>query len=125
MATTKAVADKLVALCREGKNIEAVKTLYAPDVLSVEAAPMQDFPREADGFEAVLGKSLWWYENHEVHSGEALGPYLHGDDRFAVFFRMDVTNKPSGMRFEMAEVGVYTVKDGKISREEFYYTMPG
>ena len=48
------------------------------------------------------------------------GPYPH-DDRFAVRFLYDVTDKPSGKRFTMDEVGLFTVVNGKITREEFFY----
>jgi len=44
-------------------------------------------------------------------------------NRFAVFFHYDVTNKPSGQHFNMKEVALYTVDGGKITREEFFYTM--
>jgi ketosteroid isomerase-like protein len=34
-----------------------------------------------------------------------------------------VTNKPSGNRMQMDEAGLYTVSNGKIVREEFFYNM--
>jgi len=34
-----------------------------------------------------------------------------------------VTMKPTRQRFTMEEMALYTVKDGKIVREEFFYTM--
>lgn len=34
---------------------------------------------------------------------------------------MDVTSKSTGERVKMDEVGVYTVEDGKIVEEHFYY----
>jgi ketosteroid isomerase-like protein len=118
------VGNKLVALCREGKNLEAIETLYSPDIVSVEAAEGGGFPRTMNGIAAVKGKGQWWEANHEVHSAEILGPYVHGDDRFAVIFRFDITSKPmNNTRMQMDEVGVYTVTDGKVSREEFFYTM--
>lgn len=40
-----------------------------------------------------------------------------------MFFHYDVTNKPSGQHFNMKEVALYTVDGGKITREEFFYTM--
>ena len=49
------------------------------------------------------------------------GPFPN-EDRFAVRFTFDVTNKPSGQRMTMDEVGLFTVKNGKIAREEFFYT---
>ena len=117
------VGNKLVELCRQGKNMEAIESLYADDIASVEAMEAPGFPREMNGLEAVKGKAKWWVENHEVHSAEAHGPYQHGEDRFAVVFKMDVTSKMDNQRRQMNEVGVYTVKDGKVSREEFFYTM--
>ena len=33
--------------------------------------------------------------------------------------------KPTGQRFQMEEAGLYTVKDGAIVREEFFYAMGG
>ncbi|MBC7975998.1 MAG: nuclear transport factor 2 family protein, partial [Myxococcales bacterium] len=51
-------------------------------------------------------------------------PYPNGD-RFAVRFNYDVTHKPSSKRIQMDEVALYTVKDGKIVREEFFYAMGG
>ncbi|HEX7831033.1 MAG TPA: nuclear transport factor 2 family protein [Thermoanaerobaculia bacterium] len=123
---TKQVGERLVELCREGKNMDAIAELYSPDITSVEAGGGdENMPREMHGIDAIRGKNQWWYENHEVHSGSAEGPYPH-DDRFAVKFSYDVTAKSgpmAGNRFTMNEVALYTVKDGKIVREEFFYAM--
>ena len=119
--TTLEVGKKLVELCKQGKNQEATETLYAPDIVSVEAAPMANLPAEARGREAVFAKGKWWSDNHTVHSATTEGPYPHGSDRFAVRFSYDVTNKPNNKRFKMDEIAVFTVKDGKIVREEFFY----
>jgi len=117
------VGEKLVALCKEGRGEDAVNELYADNVVSVEAmAPPTGGSAEANGIEAVRQKGDWWRENHEIHSESVEGPYPHGD-RFAVQFKFDVTNKPSGRRMQMEEVALYTVENGKIVREEFFYTM--
>ncbi len=118
--TTMEIAKKLVALCQEGKNMEALETLFAKDVISVEAVAMPGMQQEAKGMAAVKAKGEWWIANHEVHSASVTGPWPHGD-RFVVGFQYDVTNKPSGKRMKMDEVGLYTVRDGKIVREEFFY----
>ena len=117
------IANDLVALCREGKNLEAVDKYYADDIVSVESASGPGMPAEMKGIEAVRGKNEWWLSNHEVHSGEANGPYV-GENQFAVEFVLDFTNKPSGKRMQMSEMALYTVKDGKIVHEHFYYN-PG
>jgi ketosteroid isomerase-like protein len=122
---TKSVGEKLVALCNEGKNLEAVAALYDKDIVSVEPQGSPEMPAEMRGIDAIRGKNEWWIANHEVHSGTADGPYPHGD-RFAVIYDYDVTLKTgpqAGHRFQMKEVAMYTVANGKIVREEFHYKM--
>ena len=120
------IGQKLVAFCKEGQNLESINTLYAPNVVSIEAAaPPGGGERVTEGIEGVRGKNQWWVEHPEIHSAFVHGPYPHGDDRFAVRFQYDITHKPSGMRMQMDEVGVFTVKDGKVVREEFFYDMGG
>lgn len=120
------LGKKLVSLCTEGKNSEAIESLYADDIVSVEAAEGGGFARTMNGKEAILGKAKWWAENHEVHSASVEGPFMHGDDQFAVIFKYDITSKPmNNTRMNLHEIGVYTVKDGKVAHEAFYYTMGG
>ncbi|MEL6364765.1 MAG: nuclear transport factor 2 family protein [Pseudomonadota bacterium] len=122
-ADLKAIAEKLVAHCMAGTEEEGLKELYAADAVSVEALPMGDMGAEAAGLEAIKGKHDWWNNTMEVHSADVKGPYLHGDDQFAVWFQIDATDKTTGERSEMSEVGVYTVKGGKIVREAFFYAL--
>jgi len=125
MATTMEVGRKLADLLRSGKALEAVDTLLSKEVVSVEAQESPEFPREAKGLAAVRGKNEWWFANHEVHAGHVQGPYPHGN-RFALFLDYDVTPKAgpmAGKRMKMSEVALYTVQDGKITREEFFYSM--
>jgi len=121
------VGKKLVALCQEGKNLEALDTLYADDIESIEVCGDEAMPQVMNGIEAVKGKSAWWYENHEVHGGSCTGPFPNGD-RFICIFEMDITPKcgpMTGKRFQMTEGALYTVKDGKIVKEEFFYDVTG
>jgi ketosteroid isomerase-like protein len=116
------IANKLVELCRQGKNMEALDTLFSQDMVSVEAGMPPSMEREAKGLAAVKAKNQWWFDNHEIHSKSVSGPWPH-DDRFIVGFQFEVTNKAEGKRMKMDEVGLYHVKDGKIVREEFFYEM--
>lgn len=115
---TEEVAKKVVELCRKQAWREAVDTLYADDIVSVEARSMDGGSSEMKGIEAVRGKVDWWVNAMEVHSFAVSDPFV-AHDRFVVQFDVDVTDKESKKRFQMSEVGVYTVKDGKIAREEF------
>ncbi len=115
---TQEVAAKLVELCREDKWSEAVDSLYGDDVVSVEPRAIGEMPAEMHGLEAVRGKTKWFIESHEIHSCTITGPYV-ARDTFVVQYDLDVTDKASGERMQMGEVGVYTAKDGKVVREEF------
>lgn len=115
---TEQIAQKVVELCRKNAWREAIDTLYADDIVSVEAHSMGEGSPETRGIEGVRQKTDWWTNHMEVHSMKVSGPFV-AHDRFVVQFDVDVTDKESKKRFQMSEVGVYTVKDGKIVREEF------
>jgi len=115
---TQEVANKVVELTRKQAWHEAVDALYDKDIVSVEASGMGGESLEKRGINAVRGKADWWIENMDVHSFKASGPFV-AHDRFVVQYDVDVTDKNSKNRFQMSEVGVYTVKNGKIVREEF------
>lgn len=120
--TTNETATKLVKLCSEGKFQEAIETLYSPDIVSIEAGAPPGGSRESKGLDAVKAKNEWWVANHEVHSSKVEGPLVAGS-HFAVVFKLDVTFKPEAKRFQMEEIGVYKVADGKVVNEEFFYNM--
>lgn len=40
-------------------------------------------------------------------------------------FTFDAAFKPTGQRQRMTEMALYTVKDGKIVRQQFFYNVPG
>jgi len=115
--STHDIAHDLVALCKEGKFDESGEKYWADDVVSVE--PMGDNP-VSHGKDAARAKGEWWANNHEVHSVEVEGPYVNGD-QFTVRFKMDVTMKQNGQRMTMDEHALYTIKDGRIAEERFFY----
>ena len=122
MSNTKEIGQKLVDLCRAGKNAEAMKTLYAKDIVSVEAGAPPGQDRTTKGIDACLQKGEMFHGAHEIHGASLEGPFPNGD-KFAVFFDYDLTAKQSKQRFHMKELALYTVKDDKIVHEEFYYAM--
>lgn len=114
------IAEDLVRLCREGKNVEAIQKHYHEDAISLEPIAPPDGSRESVGRDAILGKNQWWLENHGIHGGEIRGPFVD-TDQFALYFRFDVTYRPTGQRRQMTEMGLYTVENDKVVREEFFY----
>lgn len=120
--STQEVADRLVELCREGKNIEAITELYADNIISHE--PKGSHVEVAEGKDAIFAKTKQWFDSvEEVHSGVVSDPLVTGNF-FAVTMDMDVTYKGMG-RNTMNEVCVYEVKDGKIVFEQFFYNING
>jgi hypothetical protein len=116
--TTEEIAKKVVELTRKQAWYEALDTLYDDDIVSVEAFSMGGGSPETRGIDQVREKIDWYLQNREFHSFNADGPFV-AHDRFVVQYDADVTEKESKQRRKLSEVGVYTVKDGKIVREEF------
>lgn len=120
------LGTRLVEACNKAENLEFINNFYAENIISIEAMNNPgdpETPREQKGIEAIRAKNAWWNDNHEVHANNVTGPFPHGDDKFAVYFSYDVTFKPVSQRMTMEEVGVYTIENGKIVREEFFYHM--
>jgi ketosteroid isomerase-like protein len=116
--TTNELAKAFTDLLKAGDHNTAASTFNSPDIVSIEA--MDGPMARVQGTAAVKAKSDWWYGAHEVHSATAEGPYVNGD-QFSVIFAMDITQKETGNRMQMQEVGLYTVKNGKIVEEKFMY----
>ncbi|MEM8691091.1 MAG: nuclear transport factor 2 family protein [Pseudomonadota bacterium] len=119
--TLKDIANELVAGCREHRETANLDKLYVPDAASVEAVDQSGQGREVTGLDAIRGKHEWWENTMEVSKMEVSDPMLHGDDKFAVIFEVAGKDKTNDQTFEMKEVALYHVADGKITREEFFY----
>src|SRR5688500_8127076 len=109
-------ARRFVELCNQGKNFEVMRTMYHPDIVSVEGDGS-----ETAGQQPVIRKSEIWGTSNAIHSERVRGPYFNGPDQFAVHFTFELTRNSTGQRATIEEVGVYTVKDDKITREQFFY----
>ncbi len=116
--TTAELAADFTAMLKAGDHEGAAAKHNSSDIVSIEA--MDGPMARIQGTEALKAKGEWWYSNHEIHNFEADGPYVNGD-QFIVRFLVDVTPKQTGQRQAMHEAGLYTVRDGKIVEEKFYY----
>ena len=115
----QSVAKQFVELCRQGKNFDVMRTMYAPDIVSVEGDG-----KETAGQRPVIKKSEDWVSDKTFNGETVAGPFYNGanPDQFAVYFTLDITPKATGKRITQEEVAVYTVnKDDKITREQFFY----
>lgn len=125
----KAIGTALVANCRADLDEKNLDELYAEHAESVEAFAMPGDERIKKGLDAIRAKHEWWRANMEVLPDSpapeqaAEGPFYNGDDKFSVIFRLKVKDKNSGQVMDMVETATYTVEDGKVVREEFFYAM--
>lgn len=110
------VAAKLLELCNQGKNFDLMRTMYAPEIVSVEGNG-----EETSGQLPVIQKSERWAAANDIHSQVVTGPFFSGPHQFAVRFVFEVTRKATGQRVTLEELAVYWVKDDKITREQFFY----
>lgn len=117
--TTTEVANKLVALCREGKIDEVQATLFADDAQSIEANEMMG-PKVVQGLEAIKAKSVAFQAGIEEFHGAKISDPIVAGNSFAITWSLDATFKGSGT-MTIEEVCAYQVKDGKITLEQFFY----
>ncbi len=118
--TTQEVANKLVALCREGKYEEAYNELYSPNIKSVE--PEGSAWPTVQGMAEIAKKAeVWTNMVEEVLESEISDPIV-ADDYFAITMKSKVKAKGAPEPMRMDEICVYGVQDGKIVLEQFFYT---
>jgi len=118
--STAEIAKGLVDLCRQRKHMEAINRYYSDEIVSVESSSGPGMPTEMRGIEAIKEKNKWFFDKNELNDEEVNGPFI-GENQFAVQYKMDVTQKPSGKKVHMEEMALYTVENGKIVHEHFYY----
>lgn len=109
------IGSRLVADFNAGKM--HLNEMWSPAIVSIEGVGVS---QAWNGRKAVDAKNAWWAGEHVVHGASAEGPFV-GATGFGVKFVIDVETKSTGKRELMTEIGVYTVKNGKIVQEEFMY----
>lgn len=112
----KAIAEDIAALNR-ALDFEGAAKYWSPDVVSIE--PQEGPHSLCRGLEEMQAKNDWFASVATIHAMEVDGPYIHGN-QFALRFVMDMTHAEFG-RITMPEVGLYTLKDGKVVEERFFY----
>ncbi len=106
------IGQSLVALFNAGKSEEAESTWYHRKIESIEADG-----RVFEGWKGVLEKGKWWRENFTVLAARAEGPFVCSTG-FTVIYSGSA-RMSNGTVIDLAETGVYTVKQGRIVREQF------
>jgi hypothetical protein len=114
------VARQFTDLLRAGKYAEVEERWLAPGIESVEG---HGASMAWKGKKNVLAKYRAWEADNEFVDPRIEGPWV-GATGFAVKFVGHVLHKGTGERHPMEEIAVYTVRDGKVVREEFHFALP-
>lgn len=117
--TTQEIATRLVDLCRKGDFKTVYEELYSPNCVSIEpaGAPME----RCEGLEAMAAKGKAWNESMEEFHASSVGEPIVAGNHICMTMMMDATFKGVG-REKMDELCVYEVQDGKIVKEQFFYS---
>lgn len=114
------VAKQFTDLLRARKYAEAEERWLGPSIESVEG---HGASLAWKGKKSVLAKYRAWEAENEIADQKIEGPWV-GATGFAIKFTVDIVQKASGQRHAMEEIAVYTVRDGKVVREEFHFATP-
>jgi hypothetical protein len=120
---TQKIAGRLVELCATGKNLDAIKELYAENARHVEVMEAPWCPRISEGKKTLLEKAEQFARDTTIHSATIGAPLVNGD-QFIVPMGLDCTSKQgpmAGQRMNISETALYTVKNGKITEGKFFY----
>ncbi|GAB2553479.1 NAD(P)H-binding protein [Kribbella endophytica] len=114
--STEEVAAEFVGAFRTGEFARGTK-LQAADVVRVSPS---EYAGELVGQLAIMENAVRALEGHQITTVDILGP-LVSPDHFAARFTFHF----AGEEPETTKLSLYTVTDGKITREEvFYFTEP-
>ncbi len=88
---------------------------WSPDIESIEGSG-----EAFQGLEGMKAKGAEWEKTWQVLRCDLEALYT-GATGFTAVFNMDIKNRETGETMTMREAGVYTVNNGKVTREEFMY----
>ncbi|WP_160353971.1 SnoaL-like domain-containing protein [Sphingorhabdus profundilacus] len=121
MAVIDDVARDFTAMLRLDQFEAAGEKFWAIDVKSAEPAALsQDIPALVSGREAALRKTRARFAEADIDDLRIDGPFVTGD-QFALFLDMLITDPATGKTQPFAEIAIFTVRDGRIIEERFFY----
>lgn len=121
MAGVQDVARDFTALLRLGQFEAAGDRYWADGVASVEPADLPTgIPAFVSGIDAAREKARFRFGEGRIEDLGIDGPFVTGD-QFALFLDMLITDPASGDTQPFTEIAIFTVRDGQIIEERFFY----
>lgn len=117
--TIQEVTARFSELANQNQWNQIQDELYAQNAVSIEPANSPGM-QSVEGLAAIKEKGQMFQAMlEEMHGGYCTEPVI-GGNHFSLAMGMDVTMKGMG-RMKLDEIAVYEVKDGKITKEQFFY----
>ena len=121
MAAIDNVARDFTAMLRLGQFEAAGKRYWSDTVTSVEPVDLQiAIPAVVLGIEAAQSKARFRFGKNRIDDLSIDGPFVTGD-QIALFVDMLITDPASGTEQPFTEIAIFTVRDGQIVEERFFY----
>ncbi len=121
MASITEIARDFTDMLRQGQFVAARERFWAADVRSIDP---HDLPggisAEVSGIDAARAKAAHWFGSRRIHDLSIDGPFVTGN-QFALFLDMMIAGQPSRPDQPFTEIAVFTVRDGQISEERYFY----
>lgn len=117
--TTQEIANRLVAMCRNGQTEEAKEELFAPDIISIE--PVEGLlAKETRGMEGIRKKAQLFVSMVDDFYSDTISDPIVAGDYFSLSWTSDLKMKGQPRQIN-TELCVYKTRDGKIISEQFFY----
>lgn len=121
MAAIDDIARDFTAMLRLGQFEAAGERYWSDAVTSVEPADLQaGIPALVSGIAAARSKAKFRFGEGRIDDLGIDGPFVTGD-QFALFLDMLITYPASGSAQPFTEIAIFTVRDGRIIEERFFY----
>ena len=112
------IAQYFVQWRNEGDGNKIRMELYSADIESIEEGFDNEIGR-VTGMSGLGRKGQGLKKQFEVYNIKASNPVI-ADNWFSIKFEIDSTDKKSGKRSTLSEIGVFKVKGGKIVKEHYF-----
>ena len=121
MTAINDIAEDFRILHLAGRAQEAAEKYWSTDIASIEPVDLSDgTPAIVRGLSAAREKLTRRLAQNTIEDIAIDGPFITGN-RFALFIDMQIVDRATGMRQPFSEIAIFTVRDGKIAEERFFY----
>jgi hypothetical protein len=121
MQSLAEIANDYITMMAAGEILAAAEKYWASDIVALEPNQTEKSdPVIAIGKPAALARLANWLEANAISELLIDGPFITGD-QFALFIDMEITRHATGIRQPFSEIATYTVREGQIVEERFFY----